>query len=1019
MTTGCRVHVPSTSALPAPEAATLVLAHDSGCSARLGSRESSSFSRSLFSAVGALSTGQAAAVARSLRGLVLRPGCAVLVRLLDEHMTFVATSVRALGRGDAAGLQGPCIVGPNTSVAIAPLSGTAAEATAIATHRHHHRPSFAMPAPAGGWDTFAACTARAPLAPLLAELLGMARLAALQPGTAAGALEVGGESGAGLLPTGALLVGPPGSGKTTAARLLAWELACESSSSAEAAAGVQPAQPPLPYATPPPLRPRAATQAATRAVTRALVLSGLDLARSPDPQALLARLHAEALGTGGTGGLTLLVVEDLDSLLAAGDGGVGGVGGGDDGGENDDDGGGGGGDERVALALLKGFLDGLRADPRSRTARVFALGVCGSAAVGRPGGGAVGGGAVGGGLVRSGRLERRVELPPPSAEDRADVVAALLLRLQGASVATATGANTATGGALASSAAGLSTGLASLARRVASVTPGFVAGDLVKLLDAAHISALGRRSVGGGGVSGGGVSGGGTGDGGDGGFSGGRQRGEGRQRDEGGELAVNWADVLGALVFVKPSELRELDVRRFPKPTGAESSDAGSGDAGPSTHDAGDSHGQTTWPSAAWGMAGSGSSSDAVSWASFGGFAGVKRQVQRAVTGPWREPGLFQGLGVKPLSGALLHGPPGCGKSLLAAVIAAEGLSNFVSVRCGGAVGSCDFPVFLNGPARPAVVLRDLRPLTTCSHAAPSAVPPALTLSSAPCAAPAQVDGAAKPVAGRVGATAAAPLRARPRRRALRPLLRRHRRHRRCGPLRLARLCTCDRGHFQSGDFLSNNGAAYNKRRSHSYFSSLSQKLFTFLLFDSGKRDLEGGGGGGRNDLSMRLLTTFLSELDGVEGGSARGSVLVLGATSRKDALDPALLRPGRLSETIFLGPPASAADRRAVLAVHAARLPLEQGLAEDSKEAETERGEGKTRVTKRACLLARLADETSGFTCADLAALCRDAALGALRRHLGSPQHERGDGAPLPPVTAEDFDCALRANGLTRTVGS
>ena len=51
------------------------------------------------------------------------------------------------------------------------------------------------------------------------------------------------------------------------------------------------------------------------------------------------------------------------------------------------------------------------------------------------------------------------------------------------------------------------------------------------------------------------------------------------------------------------------------------------------------------------------------------------------MTGPWRDPALYASLGVPPLSGALLHGPPGCGKSLLASVIAAEGGANFVHVR--------------------------------------------------------------------------------------------------------------------------------------------------------------------------------------------------------------------------------------------------------------------------------------------------------------------------------------------------
>lgn len=85
-------------------------------------------------------------------------------------------------------------------------------------------------------------------------------------------------------------------------------------------------------------------------------------------------------------------------------------------------------------------------------------------------------------------------------------------------------------------------------------------------------------------------------------------------------------------------------------------------------------------------------------------------------------------------------------------------------------------------------------------------------------------------------------------------------------------------------------------------------------------------------------MSTLLNEMDGVsgstltrssgsiggggsEGGSSPG-VLVLAATNRRDALDAALLRPGRLHECVELGMPGRK-DREGVLRVHARRLPL------------------------------------------------------------------------------------------------
>jgi proteasome ATPase len=65
-----------------------------------------------------------------------------------------------------------------------------------------------------------------------------------------------------------------------------------------------------------------------------------------------------------------------------------------------------------------------------------------------------------------------------------------------------------------------------------------------------------------------------------------------------------------------------------------------------------------------------------------------------------------------------------------------------------------------------------------------------------------------------------------------------------------------------------------------------------------------------------RVLTSFMAELDGLE---ARGNILVVAATNRRDALDPALLRPGRLGDLVLEIPRPSLAAARAIMERHLA----------------------------------------------------------------------------------------------------
>ena len=139
-------------------------------------------------------------------------------------------------------------------------------------------------------------------------------------------------------------------------------------------------------------------------------------------------------------------------------------------------------------------------------------------------------------------------------------------------------------------------------------------------------------------------------------------------------------------------------------------------------------------------------------------------------------------------------------------------------------------------------------------------------------------------------------------------------------------------------------------------------------------------------EVEKRVVAQLLALMDGLE---ARGDVIVIGATNRPNALDPALRRPGRFDREIEVGVP-DTKGRYEILLVHTRNMPL----AEDVD-------------------LKKLAEITHGFVGADLAALCREAAMKALRRVLPKIDLEEEQ---IPPevlenlkVTMDDFMRAFR----------
>ncbi len=108
--------------------------------------------------------------------------------------------------------------------------------------------------------------------------------------------------------------------------------------------------------------------------------------------------------------------------------------------------------------------------------------------------------------------------------------------------------------------------------------------------------------------------------------------------------------------------------------------------------------------------------------------------------------------------------------------------------------------------------------------------------------------------------------------------------------------------------------------------------------------------------LGVEITSEFLQEMDGIKGS---GDVVVVGATNRPDALDPALLRGGRFDKLIFVQPP-NKTDRVLLFERNLKKAPISKDMNFD-----------------------KLGDITSGYTGADIANICRQAKMNALEESI------------------------------------
>ncbi|XP_033829827.1 ribosome biogenesis protein SPATA5 isoform X1 [Periophthalmus magnuspinnatus] len=147
-------------------------------------------------------------------------------------------------------------------------------------------------------------------------------------------------------------------------------------------------------------------------------------------------------------------------------------------------------------------------------------------------------------------------------------------------------------------------------------------------------------------------------------------------------------------------------------------------------------------------------------------------------------------------------------------------------------------------------------------------------------------------------------------------------------------------------------------------FSEASQRQPAIIFIDEldalcPKRE------GAQNEVEKRVVASLLTLMDGIGSEGHSGQVLVLGATNRPHALDPALRRPGRFDKELEVGVP-SAVERADILQKLLHTVPHSASVEE----------------------LNRLAESAHGYVGADLAAVCKEAGLHALRGVLGGSTH-------------------------------
>ncbi|MBS3153413.1 CDC48 family AAA ATPase [Candidatus Woesearchaeota archaeon] len=189
-----------------------------------------------------------------------------------------------------------------------------------------------------------------------------------------------------------------------------------------------------------------------------------------------------------------------------------------------------------------------------------------------------------------------------------------------------------------------------------------------------------------------------------------------------------------------------------------------------------------------------------------------------------------------------------------------------------------------------------------------------------------------------------------------------------------------------NGPEIMNKFYGESERKIRSIFEEAEKNAPSIIFFDeidaiAPKREETYG------EVERRVVSQLLTQMDGLK---KRGKVIVIGATNRPNAIDPALRRPGRFDREISIGVP-NKKGRLNILKIHTRLMPLTKDVS-----------------------LEKLADVTHGFVGADLSALTKEAAMNVLRRIL--PDIKLGEKSEIPKkiledlkITSKDFQEALK----------
>jgi len=153
-----------------------------------------------------------------------------------------------------------------------------------------------------------------------------------------------------------------------------------------------------------------------------------------------------------------------------------------------------------------------------------------------------------------------------------------------------------------------------------------------------------------------------------------------------------------------------------------------------------------------------------------------------------------------------------------------------------------------------------------------------------------------------------------------------------------------------------------------------------------------GSGGGGASEAGDRVINQILTEIDGV---GARKSVFVIGATNRPDILDPAIMRPGRLDQLIYIPLP-DYDSRKSIFKANLRKSPVADDVDLDL-----------------------MANITDGFSGADITEVCQRACKLAIRAEIAEQEAAEAaalaKGEELPPPKLDGklgkvhFDAAMK----------